>query len=182
VVYFIAGEDTKLAKIGKAQNVVARLRHLQAMSPDKLTVLAVILNEDDDHKYHRLFAASWSHAEWFRLTPEVREFISSIPESEYNGVGIRVENYGVRSGAAAASSIGSPHLKPRQSVSARSQRQRSWPPTREGLAAHVLWNIPFAKPGSSTQLALMRQYARLTGWKSWRDVPEFAALENHYAN
>jgi hypothetical protein len=92
MVYFIKGELTGLVKIGKAQNILNRLRTLQAASPDNLTILAVLPNEDSDRVYHQQFDASWVHAEWFNPTPKLLAFIKSIPESEYKGLCIKIGN------------------------------------------------------------------------------------------
>jgi Meiotically Up-regulated Gene 113 (MUG113) protein len=101
VVYFIQGDHSKLVKIGKTVNIVQRLNVLRGAGPDQLTVLAVIPNENDDHKYHERFADAWSHGEWFHPSPDLLAFIGRIPESEYTGLCIRVTNHQVRTDKAA---------------------------------------------------------------------------------
>jgi len=92
VVYFIVGAKTGLVKIGKAVNVPIRLCAVQAASPDRLTVLKVLVKAPNDCPYQKQFAASWSHSEWFNPTPDLLEFIATIPASPYDGLCIRVRN------------------------------------------------------------------------------------------
>ncbi len=92
MVYFIQGAKTGLIKIGQTIKVVQRVRTLQAESPDRLTVLAVLKNKIDDHPYHAKFATSWSHGEWFYPTPDLLAFIATIPKSQYDGLCIRARN------------------------------------------------------------------------------------------
>jgi hypothetical protein len=92
VVYFIQGDHSQLIKIGKTVDLVSRLGSLQGASPDKLTVLAVIANENGDYEYHEIFADAWSHGEWFHPSPDLLAFIGRIPESQYSGLCIRLKN------------------------------------------------------------------------------------------
>ena len=86
MVYFIQGEQTKRIKIGKADNVSARLKVLQCGSPDRLTVLKVILTESNDRAYHGQFKADKVYGEWFSLSDGLTAFIDSIPESKFDGL------------------------------------------------------------------------------------------------
>jgi hypothetical protein len=152
---------TKRIKIGQTTNLTKRLRALQTGSPDQLKVLATIPDEAFDAPYHLKFRESWAgHGEWFHPTPELMEFIQTLLPSTATRI------------------IGNHTIEAQQQV------------TREWLAERVLAGVRAAKPGSSTQLAFMKQYARLRGWKSWRDVPALVApgaivpssSETRYAN
>jgi Meiotically up-regulated gene 113 len=79
MVYFIQGENSKLVKIGMTTNLGNRLRELQAASPDRLKVLAVILHENHDGPRHQQFRDAWAYGEWFRPTPELMASIESLP-------------------------------------------------------------------------------------------------------
>jgi hypothetical protein len=92
MVYFIQGETTRLVKIGKADDIVHRLRTLQSGSPDNLTVLAVLLGEENDKVYFPNFASSHHHGEWFSPTPDLLEFIGNVPESIYSGLHVQIKN------------------------------------------------------------------------------------------
>jgi hypothetical protein len=86
MVYFIQGEQTKRIKIGKADDVLARLKGLQCGSPDRLTVLKVILTESNDRAYHGQFKADKVYGEWFSLSDGLMAFIDSIPFSKFDGL------------------------------------------------------------------------------------------------
>lgn len=85
MVYFIQGESTKLIKIGKADDVLVRLRMLQCGSPDKLMVLKVEADASE-RVYHLQFAVDRIHGEWFRPSVDLMEFIGNIPPSKFDGL------------------------------------------------------------------------------------------------
>lgn len=75
--YFVLAETTRLIKIGKARNVQARLKALKSVSPDVLTLLAVVDGSVyPEDELHRRFDANRKHGEWFVPTPELLAFIS----------------------------------------------------------------------------------------------------------
>jgi hypothetical protein len=86
MVYFIQGEQTKRIKIGKADDVLARLKGLQCGSPDRLTVLKVLTTEGRDRKYHSQFQEDLVYGEWFSPSDTLMAFIESIPESKFDGL------------------------------------------------------------------------------------------------
>jgi len=93
MIYFIQGTQTGNIKIGHTLGwrVDERLKALQACSPDKLIVLKTIEGKPaDETLIHRKFAASWSHAEWFKPTPDLLKFIEDLPVSESNGLSISI--------------------------------------------------------------------------------------------
>lgn len=75
--YFIRCED--YVKIGIAVDVMKRMRGLQSANPNRLELLAVV---EGCHKFerslHRRFADLRHSDEWFRLGPELSEYIEEI--------------------------------------------------------------------------------------------------------
>ena len=149
VVYFIQGECTRLVKIGKTTSLVKRLRELQTCSPDRLTVLGTIADAPDDAPYHFQFRTGWHHAEWFEATPELMAFIETLEKPFATRCEIR-----------------NVHLQTPRTAVIRKALQDD----RALLAEKALEAIHAAKPGSHTQVSFMKLYARLRGWKSWKDV------------
>jgi hypothetical protein len=173
MVYFIQGNKTRLVKIGQTTNLTKRLRALQAHSPDQLYVLATIPDEKADAPYHLRFRESWAgHGEWFNPSPELMAFIKTLTPSALTAC--TVSNYTVKATVC-------PQLPP-QILLEPPQVAREW------IAEQALKGIRGSRPGSSTHLGFIKQYARLRGWKSWRDVPvpvesvTLAPSENRYAN
>jgi hypothetical protein len=72
IVYFVGGEIGPV-KIGFTQQPIKeRLKCIQNGSPVKLRVLATLAaRRQKEGWYHRLFAASRLHGEWFERTPEL---------------------------------------------------------------------------------------------------------------
>lgn len=76
VVYFVycAGR----IKIGYTANVKRRMIHLATHSPAPAVLLLTIRGSKlDEAGYHEMFAADRVHMEWFRLSYDLREFLSS---------------------------------------------------------------------------------------------------------
>lgn len=79
VVYFIT-DGLGHVKIGYADNVEARLSGLQTANPHDLTVLATQPGSGAvERDLHARFKAHHVRGEWFRLAPEIVEYISEIP-------------------------------------------------------------------------------------------------------
>ncbi len=82
MVYFIQAEQSRLIKIGKANQVYRRLQTLQTGSPEKLRIL-MTLPTDAEKTYHMQFADSRVHGEWFQpsdtLLSFIHENLSSYP-------------------------------------------------------------------------------------------------------
>lgn len=79
-VYFILDGHGN-CKIGKAIDPPSRLIELQTGSATLLTLFHVIATNDDywlESKFHRFFAASRIHSEWFRLSDEELAAVRSI--------------------------------------------------------------------------------------------------------
>lgn len=63
----------------------------QMQSSDKLTCLRTIEGTKQMEKdLHDRFRHAWSHAEWFSGTPDLIDFISSLPKNEHTGLEQRV--------------------------------------------------------------------------------------------
>jgi hypothetical protein len=75
--YFIQGEQTRRIKVGISDKPLSRMRQLQAGSPDKLALLAVVKYggysarsraESAEQQLHSEFKDSCVHGEWFNCT------------------------------------------------------------------------------------------------------------------
>jgi hypothetical protein len=76
-VYFVS--DGEHIKIGRAVNVVARLRGMQTGSAKPLTILATFLTaESIETELHRRFKAARVTGEWYRPVPELLTFIERV--------------------------------------------------------------------------------------------------------
>jgi hypothetical protein len=80
-VYFIRlGERVK---IGVSVNVRRRLKSLQTSCPDRLELLHSAGGTwDDEVQLHKRFAADRLTGEWFRLSPEIAEYIERLKRGE----------------------------------------------------------------------------------------------------
>jgi hypothetical protein len=75
--YFFEMEGQSRIKIGIADDWHARLLNLQSASPFRLRRLLVLnFFVGFERPMHRRFAASHVRGEWFRDTPEIRNFIA----------------------------------------------------------------------------------------------------------
>ena len=72
-VYFIAAPSLCMTKIGFTSHAVElRLKSLRAGSPAPLELIAWgVGGREYERAFHEVFAASWSHGEWFRTTFEM---------------------------------------------------------------------------------------------------------------
>ena len=76
IVYFIRGVRGGPIKIGHAANPVERLRAMQAGSPVKLQIIAIIEGGvRREAELHRQFAYLHAHNEWFRSSKELLQWI-----------------------------------------------------------------------------------------------------------
>src|SRR5262245_53777709 len=75
-VYFVRPRGMDYVKIGETECLARRLSNLQSASPVKLEVLGVIPpGRVLEGELHRRFARHWVRGEWFRLDPDVLEYI-----------------------------------------------------------------------------------------------------------
>jgi hypothetical protein len=94
-VYFIA-DGAGHVKIGYAENVGARLTELQTGNAHPLTVLATVRGSCGlERALHARFADHRIRGEWFRLVPEIMEYIDQIRALEPNP-GCPPRSYGRR--------------------------------------------------------------------------------------
>ena len=80
-VYFVRVAGSELVKIGKAGNVAARLRTLQAGAPEPLESLHTVeatCQTGAETYFHRRFAAQRVRGEWFSLTAEDLDAVRAI--------------------------------------------------------------------------------------------------------
>jgi hypothetical protein len=78
-IYFI--QCGPFVKIGRASDPHYRLRELQAGNPEELTLLATVLDASVlEGAVHDRFKHLRIRGEWFRLEPDLREFIDAVKE------------------------------------------------------------------------------------------------------
>jgi hypothetical protein len=76
-VYFVS--DGAAIKIGRAVDVVARLRALQVSHQQPLTLLATLLaHRSIEGLLHRRFRTSRVNGEWFQATPDLLALIERV--------------------------------------------------------------------------------------------------------
>lgn len=78
-VYFVQAEKLGLIKIGYAADIRERLRSLQVGSPDRLTLIGAIYDNDAlsiEAQLHSRFRDDREHGEWFRPTEALLAFIA----------------------------------------------------------------------------------------------------------
>jgi hypothetical protein len=83
--YFITDEKSKAVKIGVSRNLETRLQELQVGNPNPLKIRLALPIEPDfgkegqglwtEYAMQQKFAHLHLLGEWYRLTPEVRQFI-----------------------------------------------------------------------------------------------------------
>jgi hypothetical protein len=80
-VYFIKpiGMDGPI-KIGFSQNPKHRLEQLMVWSPFPLEIAAAMPGTwHDEQELHKRFASTRLHKEWFSASPELLEYIATVP-------------------------------------------------------------------------------------------------------
>lgn len=81
-VYFLRAEGLGLIKIGKSTHVKSRMKDLQGGSPDRITLLATVLDPSGwtlERILHKKFDADRSHGEWFFPSEGLLAFIAALP-------------------------------------------------------------------------------------------------------
>jgi len=78
MIYFIRSEG--FVKIGHTTNRVKwRLKELQTGNPAKLELLGFVKgNRHDEYRLHELFGRLRHRGEWFRLDPELEDYIKAV--------------------------------------------------------------------------------------------------------
>jgi hypothetical protein len=87
LVYFIQGERTKLVKIGVTDDIERRMATLRLMSPDKLTLIGVVVCKKSggmERALHDRYAEARAHGEWFYPVPNLMAWIKkrAIPAEQ----------------------------------------------------------------------------------------------------
>ena len=81
LVYFVQVGESGPIKIGKTNDVSARIRSLQTAQAEELRLIATIsVDEWPEWKLHQLFAEHRLRGEWFEPAP-VLEWISKFPRT-----------------------------------------------------------------------------------------------------
>lgn len=82
-VYFMQGVNGGPVKIGTAADVKARLKQIQACSPDVLRVLHIIpgAGREIERKLHARFSPHRLHGEWFDTSVELMGYIRDLKET-----------------------------------------------------------------------------------------------------
>lgn len=79
VVYYIGARDVGRVKIGRTQNLRARLNTLSAQSIDRLTVLATEPGGSrEERARHELFKHLRRHGEWFEWTQDIEDWLVAV--------------------------------------------------------------------------------------------------------
>lgn len=75
-VYFLATADKRRVKIGHSRTPTKRIRNLQIGSSVKLTLLGKLTGSQAiERALHEKFEHHHIHGEWYRLEPEITDFI-----------------------------------------------------------------------------------------------------------
>lgn len=81
-VYFVHAPEANAVKIGVSSDPKYRLTNMQVGSPVSLTILAVVPGGHAlERKLHQQLAASRIRGEWFRVSPGLLEYITSLNEA-----------------------------------------------------------------------------------------------------
>jgi hypothetical protein len=84
VYFFVTHPRGDKIKIGYTTNPGERIATLRTASPVELRILAVFRGtKSDEAMLHEHFAAHRIHGEWFKMNPELRQFIKRVWEDEY---------------------------------------------------------------------------------------------------
>jgi hypothetical protein len=79
-IYFVQADKLRLIKIGSADHADRRLLNLQCGSPDRLTLMGIIMSPLSDRLEERLHSQFFEHrlhGEWFEPAPELLAFIAA---------------------------------------------------------------------------------------------------------
>jgi hypothetical protein len=90
--YFIADKTRQLVKIGKSKTPYSRLRNLQTANGGNLTIELLLpvdcgnlevlsgckLGDWREKQLHKRFKDSHLRGEWFRLSPDIQNFINQM--------------------------------------------------------------------------------------------------------
>lgn len=91
-VYFILEEEKKYIKIGKANDVVDRLKSLQTGNPNKLELINVIRCKTPEQAFlieseiHRILSEYRKNGEWFNYNKKVNEVIELYDNNDAEGI------------------------------------------------------------------------------------------------
>lgn len=84
MIYFIENRQARTMKIGYAADPMRRLRQLQTANSNKLRLVAAVPGSlADEHRVRVRFVRFRVRGEWFRDTPELREYISACLASNH---------------------------------------------------------------------------------------------------
>jgi hypothetical protein len=76
-IYFIVDYDKREVKVGYSKHPQQRLKELKTSNSGNLVLTKIVPEtRTDEKKYHKIFCHSKIRREWFKLTPEIEEFIN----------------------------------------------------------------------------------------------------------
>lgn len=76
-IYFIVDYDKKEVKVGYSKHPEQRLKELKTSNSGNLILAKIVPGTRiDEKKFHKVFCHSKIRREWFKLTPEIEEFIN----------------------------------------------------------------------------------------------------------
>ena len=87
--YFVGCPELGWAKIGQSKCFSKRIGAIQISCPFDIQVLGYIKSRDSkktERKLHQKFKMDWIRGEWFRLSPEMKEFINHINKEHITGL------------------------------------------------------------------------------------------------
>lgn len=87
MIYFIQDTVSGYIKIGKTREtqLKARIKSLQTATPNVLVCVGVIMNDNQEKKYHDKFINCHYRGEWFSPFTYLLDFIKSLPHNDYIG-------------------------------------------------------------------------------------------------
>lgn len=121
-VYFARGGD--MMKIGCSRTPVERLKQIAEWVPYQIELVAVLHGAfDTEAALHSHFSASWSHLEWFHVTPEMEAMVADIlagrpititrkPKDDAKAQRVRAKKAATRRVTIAEDNAGRPHGYP----------------------------------------------------------------------
>jgi len=80
MIYFVKTEESNFVKIGYSKGDVRnRVRKFQTGCPELLTIIHWERGGyKDETEYHKLFKNSHYRGEWFRMEPEISEYLREV--------------------------------------------------------------------------------------------------------
>ena len=83
-IYFVEAHGANVVKIGYSEDVKSRIKALSQGSPHKLILLGTMEgNMQDEERLHQAFESQHVRGEWFKLSPQIKDFIRANTTKTY---------------------------------------------------------------------------------------------------